>query len=143
MCKFAALVSPNESTAVAEVTEECQADVDGRFFRLRQENPHPARGTVDNKEVGTVPIIRCNNPIRILVWLAVVFGRCPHEAKIHEELRTSRRDAFRCRPGGLLPDISPFLKVDASKGVVFQDRREADNMLREDVQLVLARGTEP
>jgi hypothetical protein len=138
MCQFTALVSSDEAAAVAKIPEKGQADVDGWFFRFCQEHPYPARGTVDNEEVCTVPIIRRYNTVRVVVGFAVVVCRSPHKPEVHVELRTLRRDALCCRSGGLLPDIRPFLEVDTLERVVFQDWRETENMLGENVELVLA-----
>jgi hypothetical protein len=82
------------------------------------------------------PSYKRNNPVGGFIRPFVVLVGRLHEAKIHIKLCTTSRNVFRHALCGLFADVGLLLKVDIAKGVILEHWRRANNMLREDVELM-------
>jgi hypothetical protein len=69
--------------------------------------------------------------------MSVAISRRTHKAKGHEEFTAAVREAFSGFPGGLFPYVGLLFKIDVSEWVVFEDRGNAIDMVRQGVQLAL------
>jgi hypothetical protein len=73
--------------------------------------------------------------------MLVVFSRRPYEPEIHVELSATSRNAVSCPSCSLFANVGLLLKVNVTEWVVFEDWRGANDVEREDVKLMFARGT--
>ena len=71
------------------------------------------------------------------VGTSVVISRCTHKAKVHEKFTATVREVFGRFPGGFFSYVGLLFKIDVSEWVVFEDRGNAVNMVRQGVELAL------
>jgi hypothetical protein len=135
------LIRPDEALHQTETWHECSKDIEWGVLAGCEEDPDSTGGSIYYNKVRGIPIVRDDDPVSRLVRACVVIGGGTYEPEIHVELRTTRRKAFRFAPSGLFADIRLFLEVEKSKRVVFENRWRSNDMKRENVQLMLARGT--